>query len=330
VVLSLTEPKPMTIDARLQYAAVDQMYDLQFKAMGTDCRIRFTAVDKGQAVQLTRESVAWVARFESRYSRFRDDSLIAFVNKRAGDDWIEIDDEFESLLNLCDELMFLSEGVLDPTSLPLITLWDYRRKHQTLPSEAEVEAARALVGWQKVERRSGAVRLPTRGMSLDLGGFGKEYAVDQVAGIAVSLGIQNMMVDFGRDIRVMGAPPTRPAWHIALEDPQRPGQHWTSLALSNAGVASSGDYRRFFEYQGDRFGHILDPRNGRPVSNATLSVSVIASSCLEAGVLSTSAFVFGIEGGLRLIESGFGTEGCLVMENQTHQTSKFYEYVAQN
>ena len=328
MVLSLEEPKPLTIDAKLQYRSADQLYDLQFRAMGTDCRIQFEAESKEQAIQLTRDSVAWLARFEARYSRFRDDSLVSRINQQAGGDWIEIDEELEAILSLCDELIFMSEGVLDSTALPLISLWDYRKQHRSLPTEAEVNAARNLVGWSKVERRSGAIRLPEKGMSLDFGGFGKEYAVDQVATIATEVGIRNCMIDFGRDIRAMGYPPGRPAWHVALENPQNPGVPWASLAARDIAIASSGDYRRFFEYKGDRFGHIIDPRVGRPVGNETLSVTVIARSCLEAGALSTSAFVFGSDEGLRLIESGFGTEGCLVMENEIRQTSRFYEYVA--
>jgi thiamine biosynthesis lipoprotein len=96
------------------------------------------------------------------------------------------------------------------------------------------------------------------------------------------------------------------------------------------GIATSGDYRRFFEHSGQRFGHILDPRSGRPVINGILAVTVTANSCLEAGVLSTTVFVLGEEEGLKLVEGTFGAEGCIVMNSGIQKTSKFYENLVEN
>jgi len=274
--------------------------------------------------------VQWVANFETKYSRFRDNSLISEINRNAGVAWTEIDTEVESIFAICDDLHFMTQGVLDPTMLPLIHLWDYRRTHTQLPSDTEVESARSLVGWRKVERKPGGVFLPEKGMSLDLGGFGKEYAVDKVAAIAVGHGLTGCLVDFGRDIHAIGTPPNGPAWHIGLENPEVPGSSWGSLAAINLGIATSGDYRRFFEHSGQRFGHILDPRSGRPVINGILAVTIAANSCLEAGVLSTTVFVLGEEEGLKLVEGTFGAEGCIVMNSGIQQTSKFYENLVEN
>ncbi len=315
----------MKIDARVTFDSKRGLYDLRFRALGTECRIQFSATGNDQAAAFSKEAVQWVANFETKYSRFRDSSLISEINRKAGISWTEIDPEVESIFALCDDLHFMTQGVLDPTMLPLIHLWDYRRTHSELPSEEAVDKARSLVGWRKVERRPGAVFLPEKGMALDLGGFGKEYAVDKVAAIAVGHGLAGCLVDFGRDIHAVGTPPGKPAWHIGLENPEAPGSSWGSLAAINLGVATSGDYRRFFEYSGQRFGHILDPRSGRPVVNGILAVTITANSCLEAGVLSTAVFVLGEEEGLKLVEGTFGAEGCIVMNTGIQQTSKFYD-----
>ncbi len=321
---------PMKIDARVTFDSKRGLYNLQFKALGTHCQIQFSAATKDHAASFSKEAVQWVANFETKYSRFRESSLISEINRNAGVRWTEIDSEVESIFAICDDLHFMSQGVLDPTMLPLIFLWDYRKTHATLPSERTVNQTRALVGWNKVERKPGSVFLPEKGMSLDLGGFGKEYAVDKVAAIAVGHRIAGCLVDFGRDIHAVGKPPESPAWHIGLENPEIPGKAWGSLAAVDIGIATSGDYRRFFEYSGQRFGHIIDPRSGRPVVNGILAVTITANSCLEAGVLSTAVFVLGEEEGLKLVEGTFGAEGCVVMSSGIQQTSKFYEKLVEN
>jgi thiamine biosynthesis lipoprotein len=165
-------------------------------------------------------------------------------------------------------------------------------------------------------------------MALDFGGFGKEYAVDIVAQMAVDHGIPNTLVDFGHDLRALGTPPGRPAWHIGLEDPKRPGAVWASVGLSGRGIASSGDYLRHFVAGGRRYGHIIDPRTGMPVANGCTQATVIAGTCLQAGVLSTAAFVLGVQPGLELIRSCPGAEGTILTERERAQTRGFFEYVA--
>lgn len=180
-----------------------------------------------------------------------------------------------------------------------------------------------------MQRTPGHVFLPERGMALDFGGFGKEWAVDIVAQIARDHGLPAALVDFGHDLRAFGVPPGRPAWHIGLEDPANPGATKGSLALTQGqGVASSGDYLRRVLVDGVRYGHIVDPRSGRPVANGCLQATVIASTCLQAGVLATAAFVLGVTPGLELIQAQPGTHGQILTENSRAQTRGFFNYVA--
>ena len=267
--------------------------------------------------------------FEAKYSRFRSDSLVSRINAAAGRSWVEIDEEMEQLLVLCDTLHFMTRGVLDPTALPLIRLWNWKVERPVIPGADQIAAARSLVGWPKVQRQPGKILLPEPGMALDFGGFGKEYAVDLVAQIAVDHDIANVLVDFGHDLRGLGAPPGRPAWHIGIEDPHRPGTSSASMALTgNRGIASSGDYVRCFTVGGRRYGHIIDPRTGWPVANGCTQVTVLAGTCLQAGVLSTTAFVLGVPEGVEFIQSCPGAEGLIVAENTRAQTRGFYQYVA--
>ena len=164
-------------------------------------------------------------------------------------------------------------------------------------------------------------------MSLDLGGMGKEYAVDQVTTLARQLGVQGALVDFGADIRVVGMPGDgRGGWHVGLEDPFLPGKAWCGLAVRESAVASSGDYLRKFEINGRRYGHIIDVRTGYPVDNGCIACSVLAPSCTLAGMLSTAGFVLGPQEGIRLIDLQMGAAGIVIGKDKKYESKRFYEY----
>ncbi len=299
---------------------------LAFQAMSTTCRVHFRSPNPAAARDFPAEVLRWVAGFEACYSRFIPESLIGRINAAAGEHWVDIDPETEALLKLCGDMVFFTRGVFDPTALPLIRLWNWKASPPVVPGEADILAAQERVGWRKVQCRPGAVFLPQTGMCLDLGGIGKEYAVDRVVMLAGQFGIQHVLVDFGQDVRVQGEPPEKAAWHIGLEDPRHPGRCWTGVAVTRQAVATSGDYLRHFFHGGRRYGHIIDPRTGYPVNNGTLSVTVIAPHCTLAGILSTTAFVLGADDGRRLLESCPGVEGCITTETNQQETKGFYAY----
>lgn len=314
------------IKGSAQSTTSDGFHKLSFAAMSTACRVNFRSSDPSLARDFQNEVLLWVSAFEARYSRFIEDSLISRINAAAGHQWVEIDPETEALFRLCGEMIFLTRGVFDPTALPLIRLWNWKASPPVVPDAAQIAAARDLVGWQRVQRRPGGVFLPRAGMCLDLGGIGKEYAVDRVMALAQERGLEHVLVDFGNDVRVRGEPPEKGAWHIGLEDPKHPGHCWTGVAVRNHAVATSGDYVRNFTRDGRRYGHIIDPRNGLPVYNDCLAVHVVAPSCTVAGILSTSAFILGARDGLNLISLCPGAEGCIVTENTRYPTRGFYNF----
>ena len=325
----MSTPAPSVLErirasAKLQKTA--EWHEVSFAAVGSPCRVRFAAPES-KARGLPDAIVQWVAEFEARYSRFIPTSLVSRITAAAGKEWVETDPETDQLLALCHEAHFITRGTFDPTALPLIKLWDWKANPPVVPDDATVQATMKKVGWRKVQRSPGKVFLPEAGMALDLGGIGKEYAVDQVAQLAGQSGATSVLVDFGHDVRVHGPPPEKkPAWHIGLEDPKQPGRCWTGLAVNNQSVATSGDYLRSFVRDGKRYGHILDVRTGRPVANGCLAVSVIAPTCTLAGMLSTTAFVLGPEEGLRLLDATYQAAGCIITETGTFTSRRFYDY----
>lgn len=313
--------------APLDYRA-DGWSKVSFRAVGTECQIMFRSDSQGRAKEFRDFAVGWVMDFERKYSRFREDSLISEINRCAGVSWVETDEELDSMLVLCDWFNWDTSGVFDPTSLPLARLWDYHAENPRVPSALEVEEARELVGWSKVQRRKGAILLPEVGMALDLGGIGKEYAVDRVFEQAQDAGFKDVMVDFGRDIRVGGEAPGKGGWRIGLEHPHDPGRCWTGLLLSNRAVTTSGDYLRGFTAGGRYYGHIIDPRTGYPTDNGCRACSVVAPTCTEAGVISTAALILGSEATLRFMGRHSMAAACLWEKEHLYETSRFSTYVA--
>jgi thiamine biosynthesis lipoprotein len=296
---------------------------LEFQALGTNCSIKFRLEDHRKALTFAAEALGWLGEFEAKFSRYRPDSLISRINAAAGGDWIPVDDEAEHMLGLAEDLYQRTNGILDPTMLPLLRVWDWKTAHAKLPAATEVKAALALTGWKKVQRRPGAVRLPVAGMGLDFGGFGKEYAVDYLARMARQSGIADALIDLGRDIYALGGNGRQPFWHVGIEDGCNPGHCWGGLAVTDCAVSASGDYARKFTHDGIRYGHILDPRTGWPVANGLRAVTVVASSCLEAGVYSTTVFVLGAREGIHLASLARGVEVCAQSESGIEGTRGF-------
>lgn len=272
---------------------------VEFRALGTGCLMQFRHAGDEGARRFVGAALEWLAAFEAKFSRFRPESVISRINAAAGREWVKVDAETDQLLDLAADLHHLTEGILDPTMLPLLRVWDWKSVHIKLPEKSEIKAALALTGFGKLQRKPGQVWLPQAGMGLDFGGFGKEFAVDAIVSIAREHGIKDALIDLGRDLYAIGGNGQHPFWHVGLEDARHSGTCWGGLAVSDFGVAASGDGQRRFEINGVRYGHILDPRTGWPVANGLRGVTVIAPTCLQAGIFSTAIFVLGPNHGLR-------------------------------
>ncbi len=318
-------PQP-AINAAPPHPAERDYARLEFHALGTTCKLLFAAPSYAEAAAFKQEAADWVANFESIFSRFKPESLVSRINA-AGTDWVELPPEAESLFALCDWFYWATHGIFDPSMLPVITLWDYHTPTPTVPTDEAIAAALTHCGWQRVEHRKGRIRLTEPGMGIDVGGIGKEYAVDRVFEMGRARGLRHLMVDFGHDLRICGEPPEGGPWRVGLENPVKPGRCWGGVAVTDHAVTTSGDYARGFQTPDGRvMGHILDPRTGRPVANGCRSVSVIAPTCTEAGIFATAAFILGHEAGLALLDGHYGTEGCIWHDNKVYETRRFNEY----
>jgi thiamine biosynthesis lipoprotein len=270
--------------------------------MGGGCEIVLAGMTKKESKALAALGMEEVARIERKYPRYQPESVVSRINYSAGKAWVECDEETVALLDYADAVWRSSGGLFDVTSGVLRRAWDFDKTE--VPSQESLFPLLKLVGWQRVERRESDVRLPQEGMQLDFGGIGKEYAADAAAEILREEGVRYGYVNLGGDIRVIGPKPGGEPWSIAIRDPRNPGGMIASIPVSSGAIATSGDYERFFEVDGRRYCHIINPKTGFPVS-FWRSVTVLAPLATTAGSVTTIAMLLEREGLNYLKESGF-------------------------
>lgn len=270
-------------------AGTAQFFRYPFKAMGSPCEIQLYAESHAEAQRVFAMAITDVQRLEARYSRYREDSLLSAINRvAAAGGRIEVDAETAGLLNYAATCHRESEGLFDITSGILRRVWRFDRG--ILPDPAEIEALLDKIGWHRVDWTPPVLRFPLAGMEIDFGGVVKEYAADRVASLCWEAGVRHGIVNLGGDIKIIGPHPDGSPWRIGIRHPRRKDAVIRTLALSQGGLASSGDYERCIVLKGVRYGHVLNPKTGWPVRHLA-SVTVVGELCVVAGSASTIAML---------------------------------------
>lgn len=276
-------------------------HTFEFSAMASRCEVRLYAPDATIARTWADEAIAEVRRIETKYSRYREDSVTTAINRAAGGDAIAVDAETASLIDFGAALHAQSSGRFDLTSGVLRRVWDF--KAQRVPAQQQIDALLPLIGWSQVEWREGRIRLPQPGMEIDFGGIGKEYAADRAGALLLERGAAHGLVNLGGDVRVLGSAADGTPWRIAVQDPRgRAGATMARLDVASGAMATSGDYERYFIVDGRRYCHVMDPRTGWPVAHWQ-SVSVVAPLAVAAGACATLAMLHPVAEGLDFLNA---------------------------
>ena len=271
-----------------------------FNAMASRCEVLLPAAHRGAARELGAFAAEEAWRIEEKYSRYRSDSLISYLHAHPGVP-VKVDEETASLLDFAQRCHRISDGMFDITSGILRRAWTFDGSDR-VPNPDAIAALLPYVGFEKLKWRSPAIELPA-GMELDFGGIGKEYAVDRAYGLLSMKKACPFLINFGGDLRASGRPPNG-FWQVGIEKPDHERDADMILQLEHGALATSGDSRRFVLRDGVRYGHVLNPKTGWPVLRAPRSVTVAASSCTEAGLLSTLAILHGARAREFLNEQG--------------------------
>jgi thiamine biosynthesis lipoprotein len=268
-----------------------ELYVGRFVAMASPCEVLVDTDDPAEAEALLGIARTEAQRIEAKFSRYRPDTVVDLIHRAAGAP-IPVDDETALLLDYAAACHEMSEGMFDITSGVLRRAWTFDGGTR-VPSEEKIARALAQVGWHRVRWERPVLTLPA-GMEIDFGGIGKEYAVDRAAGLLAARSPRAFLVNFGGDLFASHARREGQPWAVGVDDPTRPGEASVyRLEFAHGGLATSGDARRFVLHHGKRLGHILNPKTGWPVEDAPRSITVLAPTCMEAGTLSTLAYLKG-------------------------------------
>lgn len=296
-ILSLLHPDPHVAQLHLSGHTMGTTYSVKYRS-GPDA-------PSPEALQVAVDAL--LVEINQTMSTYDPDSELSRFNSMRTTDWVHASASLFTVLHAALEIGTQSEDAFDITVGPLVNLWGFGPEFHPdrIPLEVDIMAARARVGHDKLTLRDTppAIRKHRPDVFLDLCGIAKGYGVDRVAEYMAAHGIEHYMVEIGGEIRVRGLNGQDTPWRVAIEKPL-PGERSVQavLALSDIALATSGDYRNFFEIAGRRYSHTIDPATGWPVDNHLVSVTVLADNSMRADAWATALQVLGSERGMAMAE----------------------------
>ncbi len=304
------------------------------QVMGTFARATAVSNSEKTAQLCVDAAFAELTGVDDMMSDYKADSQLSQVNKNAFDEPVKVSGALMKVLLAAIDYSKQTGGAFDITVGPVVDLWRQAEKDGQKPTDEQLAAAKAKVGYENLilDSQSLTVRFRVEGMRLDLGGIAKGYAIDRAAEAMRANGALGGMIDVGGDIQCFGITPepkTRENWVIGLQDPDSDAKLLVKLKLTDTAVATSGDYRRFVLIGDDRFSHIINPQTSIAAGRLS-SVTIIAPTAMQADALATAVSVMGHEKGMELIESLPNAEAILIRTEATDElltTSRARRYI---
>lgn len=300
--------------------------------MGTTYHITIVTGYFASAADVKKKIDGRLAQINKSMSTYDPESEISRFNaiRTAGETFTPSPD-FLHVLRVGRKLFELTHGAWDATVDPLINLWGFGRKtaSKTLPEKEKIASLKSRIGFDHIRiNDDGSLQKNIPEVSLDLGSIAKGYGVDQVSVLLGGLGYRNFLVEIGGEIYASGLRKDRNLWKVGINRPDKDAaidDVYRAVSLSGKAMATSGDYRNFFQINGRIYSHIIDPRTGYPVSNSVVSVTVVADNCTVADGLATALMVMGHKKSLALVNRIDGVE-CLVITRNA--TGGFHEFAS--
>jgi thiamine biosynthesis lipoprotein len=279
------------------------------ETMGTTYTIKVCRLPKNvDADQLGVEIDQRLSEISRLMSNYQADSELSRLNDFNDGGWFPVSMEMVFVLERAREVSDATDGAFDVTVGPILRLWNFgpgREGVDRIPSDAEIEAAKQQVGFEKIDlrREPSEVRKQQADLEIDLSAVAKGFAVDEIEDLLLSHAVVDYMVEIGGEVQTGGLNDRGEPWNIAIEAPiAEIRQIHRVVPLTKMGMATSGDYRNFFEIEGQRYSHIIDPRTGRPVSHNLVSVTVLHPSCAIADAWATALLVLGPDEGFQVAD----------------------------
>ena len=276
------------------------------RTMGTTYQIKLVPGDNAIADDLVDRIDNRLQALDDRFTTYQDSSELMVLNRATLDQPHVISEDMQTVLSIAKRVYGLTDGALDPTVKPLVNLWGFGPEYtgDVIPDPDAISVLLSSIGFEYL-LLDGKAGTATRkaDIQLDLSAVAKGYAVDVIADLLSKEGVTNYLVEVGGELRARGHKQNGELWRIAIEKPTAElGVVYQAISLENEAVATSGDYRNYFEKNGKRYSHTIDPRTGYPIDHALVSVTVIAETTAVADALATAMMVMGSESALMLAE----------------------------
>ncbi|WNC69912.1 FAD:protein FMN transferase [Thalassotalea nanhaiensis] len=274
----------------LHYYSTEFGFKAKFDAMASPCEILINSVDKAIAEQVAQTVANEAWRIEDKFSRYLASSSCSKINASNGHA-VVIDTETFKLLEFSKQCFIISDAAFDITSGVLRQAWNFDGS-ANIPKQSKINALLPNVGFDKVVLTEDSITLKP-GMEIDLGGLGKEYAVDTSLQLTKNITSSPVLINFGGDIAVTGRQVSGQPWNVGIEHPGFENKQPLLVSISSGAIATSGDARRYLINNGQRYSHVLDPKTGWSVLNGPKSITVAAPNCIQAGFIATLALLQG-------------------------------------
>lgn len=295
------------------------LLERRWTVMGTYAEAEIHAFDAKSAENMMEKVRTAFERVDSEMSNWKQDSMLNQVNRDARKGPVKVPSaDLYRCIRLAYEYAKNTAGAFDPTVGRLVQAYGFRPVRPRVPGEGELAAALSHSGWEKLQvfPESRSVRFLDSRLELDLGGIAKGYAIDVAARNFALPGIRSGLIDLGGTVYAWGVPEEGAEWQVGIRDPELPGGSTGTILLNNRAVATSAIYESSFTVDGVTYGHILDPRTGRPANTDIIAASVISDSAAEADALSTAFFVAGSQESATMLQRARRIEAILLVSGE--------------
>ncbi|MCP3875827.1 MAG: FAD:protein FMN transferase [Desulfobacteraceae bacterium] len=308
-----------------------KQYSISGKTMGTYYTIKFISNKKLSPSTWKKKVDVRLKEVNKKLSMYNPKSELSLFNQHDIGKPVSISSDFFTIILSAKKLYHLTEGSWDGTIKPLVDLWGFGTKKQTnrIPEPHQITLALSTLGFNHIKIKRPNTIFKSKAITLDLGSIAKGYGVDAIADIFISSDINNILVEIGGELKAFGKNKKGKIWSVGISKPDKLFSNqelYKIIRLDNSAIATSGNYRNFFEINGKTYSHIIDPKTGFPVDNHIVSVSVISKDCSFADGLATALMVMDVKKGLSLVNSLEQTE-CMIIQKKEHQ---FISHASEN
>ena len=308
-----------------------RQHTISGRTMGTFYTIKFIS-NKKESPSLWKSKVdVRLKAVNKKLSMYDPESELSVFNRQKISNPVHISSDFYTILLTAKKLYDLTNGSWDGTVKPLVDLWGFgtKKRNNQIPDTDKINLALSKTGFDHILIKKPQIIYKTSDITLDLGSIAKGYGVDAIAALFTSSGIYDVLVEIGGELYASGKNKKRKHWSVGISRPDKQFANqglYKIIRLNNQALATSGNYRNFFEINKKTFSHIIDPETGFPIDNLIVSASVIAKDCTFADGLATALMVMDVQKGIKLVDRLENTE-CLIIQKKA---GKFISHVSED